>query len=74
MACKINNNRVWVAVYVWRGFVGDIQAFEDEKEARRQERSWRRQMNPTYDETAVEHVQIKLSTRRKPHKDKNEQA
>jgi hypothetical protein len=45
--------RIWVAVLVERGFVSEIEAYRDEAAARRRERSWRRQMNPDYDETGL---------------------
>lgn len=66
------NNRpekkVWVAVRIQRGFVSDIRAFEEREFALRQERRWRRVMNPDYDETGIGKVKIvsaKTSTRRK---------
>lgn len=45
--------RIWVAVLVERGFVSEIEAYRDEASARRREQSWRRQMNPDYDETGL---------------------
>jgi len=53
------NQRIWVAVRVQRGFVTDIRAYRDEESARRCERSWRRRMNPDYDETGVSAVRVK---------------
>ena len=49
---------IWVAVRVQRGFVSDIRAYGNERSARQQESSWRRQMNPDYDETAVSNVRL----------------
>lgn len=49
---------IWVAVRVQRGFVSDIRAYESERSARHQESSWRRQMNPDYDETCVSNVRV----------------
>ncbi len=54
-----NNQRIWVTVRVQRGFVTDIRAYSDEQSARRCERSWRRGMNPDYDETGVSAVRVK---------------
>jgi len=53
-----SNQKIWVAVRVWRGFVYDIRAYQDEESARWQERSWRRRMNPDYDETGVSEVLV----------------
>lgn len=50
---------IGVAVLVWRGFVEEIHACDDEKAARRQEACWRARMNPDYDETAVLQVHVK---------------
>jgi hypothetical protein len=50
--------RVWVAVRIQRGFVSDIRAFEEKEFAFRQERRWRRGMNPDYDETGIARVKI----------------
>jgi hypothetical protein len=55
---ETRNQRIWVAVRVQRGFVSDIRAYRDEASARSRERSWRRQMNPDYDETGVSAVRI----------------
>jgi hypothetical protein len=53
--------RIWLAVLVERGFVSEIEAYRDEASARRRERSWRRQMNPDYDETGLCDVVINES-------------
>ncbi len=53
--------RIWVAVLVERGFVSEIEAYRDEASACRRERSWRRQMNPDYDETGLCDVIVKES-------------
>jgi hypothetical protein len=45
--------RIWVTVLVERGFVSEIEAYRDEASACGRERSWRRQMNPDYDETGL---------------------
>jgi len=45
--------RHWVAVRVWRGFPVEAKAFEKKIYANRQERIWRRTINPDYDETGV---------------------
>lgn len=50
---------IWVAVLVWRGFVEEVHAFDDEKAARRREAYWRARMNPDYDETAAVQVHVK---------------
>lgn len=50
---KAKGQRVWVAVRVERGFVSDIRVFREKESAFRQERYWRRRMNPDYDETGV---------------------
>lgn len=59
------NQRIWVAVRVQRGFVSDIRAYRDEESARRCERSWRRRMNPDYDETGVSAVRVKPEANRR---------
>jgi hypothetical protein len=64
MMRSMNDDGIWVAVRVQRGFVSDICAFDDEKAACRRESSWRRCMNPDYDETAVSHVHVRRSTHR----------
>jgi hypothetical protein len=64
MMRSLNDGGIWVAVRVQRGFVTEICAFDDEKAARRRESSWRRCMNPDYDETEVSHVHVKTSTPR----------
>lgn len=45
--------RYWVAVRVWRGFPVEAKAFRKKVYANRQERIWRRKINPDYDETGV---------------------
>ena len=55
---RAKGQRIWVAVRVWRGFISDVRAFREREFAVRQERSWRRGMNPDYDETAVSEVGI----------------
>ncbi len=55
---KARARRIWIAVRIQRGFVSDIRAFEEKECALRQERSWRRGMNPDYDETGVAKVKI----------------
>lgn len=50
------SQEIWVAVRVQRGFVTDIRAYRDRAAARRTERSWRRRMNPDYDETGLSAV------------------
>ena len=50
---KTDRKTVWVAVRVWRGFINDVKVYTDEKRARRKESSWRRELNPDYDEAAV---------------------
>jgi len=59
-----NNQQIWVAVRVQRGFVTEIKAYADQAVARRIERSWRRQMNPDYDETGLSVVVV---NRRRSH-------
>jgi len=58
------NQRVWVAVRVQRGFISDIRAYCEEAPARRRERSWRREMNRDYDETAVSAVRVNTGPRK----------
>jgi len=53
------NQRIWVAVRVQRGFVTAVRAYGSKHIARRQEQSWRRHMNPDYDETAILRVHVK---------------
>ena len=55
---NVHKSGIWVAVRVQRGFITEVKAFIEEKPARRQELSWRREMNPDYDETEVMHVYI----------------
>lgn len=45
--------RIWVAVRVERGFPAEAKGFSRRSHAERQERVWRRRMNPDYDETGV---------------------
>jgi hypothetical protein len=45
--------RYWVAVRVWRGFPVEAKAFRKKDHANRQERIWRRIIDPHYDETGV---------------------
>jgi hypothetical protein len=52
------NKKIWVAVRVQRGFVSDIRAYCDPVAARRTERSWRRRMNPDYDDTGLSSVVV----------------
>ena len=47
------NPRYWVAVRVWRGFPVEAKAFRKKIYANKQERIWRRTINPDYDETRV---------------------
>jgi len=58
---KARHQKIWVAVHVQRGFVSDIRAFREKEPARRQERSWRRQMNPDYDETGIAEVCVRTA-------------
>lgn len=50
---------LWVAVKVWRGFPEEIKAFYSEQTAQKQEKVWRKQVNPEYDEIGI--FQIKMS-------------
>ncbi len=50
---KKSGRIIWVAVRVQRGFVSDVRAYQTEKSARRLEKSWRRRMNPDYDEAVT---------------------
>jgi hypothetical protein len=45
--------RYWVAIRVWRGFPVEAKAFRKKIHANKQERIWRRTINPDYDETEV---------------------
>jgi hypothetical protein len=56
-----NGERIWVAVLVERGFVSEVEAYRDEASARRREQSWRRGINPDYDETGLCDVVINES-------------
>jgi hypothetical protein len=56
--------RIWVAVLVEHGFVSEIEAYRDEALARHREQSWRRRMNPDYDETGLCDVIINESRMR----------
>jgi hypothetical protein len=60
-----NENNLWIAVRIQRGFVTQVKAYIDEGPARRQEKRWRRIMNPDYDETAVSRVRIIKSKKAK---------
>jgi len=67
--------RIWVAVLVERGFVSEIEAYRDEASARRREQSWRRQMNPDYDETGLCDVVVNESQmKRRSHRPRSEAA
>jgi hypothetical protein len=67
MTRKSKGKRIWVAVRVQRGFVSEIRAYVNERPARQQESSWRRQMNPDYDESAVSNVRLTVQRRRGRH-------
>jgi hypothetical protein len=56
-----DNKPIWVAVRVQRGFVTEIRAYAEQAAARRTERSWRRRMNPDYDETGLSVVAVKVN-------------
>lgn len=56
---NVMDQQIWIVVRVQRGLVSDIRAYPDEKLARRCERSWRRQMNPDYDEIGISAVYVK---------------
>ena len=53
-----HNQKIWVVVRVQRGFISEVKAYNSEETARRKERTWRRYLNPDYDETSVSHVRI----------------
>ena len=61
---KARGQRIWVAIRVQRGFISDIRAFREKGLAFREERSWRRLMNPDYDETGV--AEVYINTARMP--------
>jgi len=51
---KINfKNNLWAAVRIERGFPAELKIFYTEKAALKQERMWRKQSNPDYDETGI---------------------
>lgn len=52
------NKEIWIAVRVERGFVAEIRAYRTKAAARRMESSWRRRMNPDYDETGLSAVVV----------------
>lgn len=54
------NELIWVAVRIQRGFVTEIKAYDEKTAARRTERSWRRRMNPDYDETSFSAVVVNV--------------
>jgi hypothetical protein len=58
-----NSKRLWVAVKVERGFVGEARIFESFDAAKRTERKWRANLNPDYDEAAVVEGHIARSRR-----------
>jgi len=43
----------WVAVKVERGFPTEVRGFHRKSAAEKQERQWRKTLNPDYDETEV---------------------
>ena len=51
-------NRLWIAVKVERGFAAEVRAFSVEEPAMLQERIWRLNMNPDYDDTETFEVPI----------------
>ncbi len=55
---EATDEKIWVAVRSQRGFISDVRAFRERRRALRQEKSWRRRMNPDYDETGVAEVRI----------------
>lgn len=50
--------KIWVAVFVERGFISIIKAYTDKEEAFRQEKIWLSTINPDYDEVGVKEVVI----------------
>jgi hypothetical protein len=43
----------WIAIKIIRGFPAEARGFGRKIDAERQERKWRKTMNPDYDETGV---------------------
>ena len=56
---------LWVAVLIERGFPSEAKCFQDENSALRQERLWRKHINPDYDETGVLETKVELAFPRK---------
>ena len=54
--------KIWVAVRVWRGFPVEVKGYLEETSADKQERLWRRSMNPDYDDTGVFQLVIEENT------------
>jgi len=54
-----NDETIWIAVKVERGFPAMVNCFSTEKSALEQEEIWRKDMNMDYDETEVFEVSLK---------------
>ena len=54
-----NNETLWIAVKVERGFPAMVKCFWTEKTASKQEATWRKDMNIDYDEADVFEISLK---------------
>jgi hypothetical protein len=54
-----NDETIWIAVKVERGFPATVKCFRTEKSALEEEETWRKDMNMDYDETGVFEVSLK---------------
>lgn len=54
-----NDETIWIAVKVERGFPAMVKCFRTKQSALEQEGIWRKNMNMDYDETGVFEVSLK---------------
>jgi len=55
---KENNQQIWIAVRIERGFPVEAKGYKDRKLAEKQEKLWRKEINLDYDETGVLKIKI----------------
>lgn len=56
------DDMVWVVVLVESGIPIEAQVYRDWRAAKRKERSWRKQMDDTYDATGIFEVNIETKS------------
>jgi hypothetical protein len=53
-----NNQQVWIAVRIERGFPVEARGYRNRESAEKQEQIWRKGINLDYDETGVLEMKI----------------